>query len=90
MTQTLHLMNSPELLQLVTKDGGSADRFSQSEQGDREIIDEIYLAIYSRFPTTQEQGVAIAYMAGIPDQRRQVIEDLMWALMNTPEFVFLD
>ena len=90
MTQTLHLMNSPELLQLVTKDGGSADRFSQSDQSDREIIDEIYLAIYSRFPTTQERGVAVAFMAGLPEQRRQAIEDLMWALMNTPEFVFLD
>ena len=90
MTQTLHLMNSPELLQLVTKDGGSADRFSQSDQSDREIIDEIYLAIYSRFPTIQERGVAVAFMAGLPEQRRQAIEDLMWALMNTPEFVFLD
>ena len=90
MTQTLHLMNSPELLRLVTQDGGRADQLSQSEVSEHELIDEIYLSIYSRFPTAEERGVATNYVADLPDQRRQAIEDLMWALMNTPEFVFLD
>jgi hypothetical protein len=90
MTQTLHLMNSPELLRLVTQDGGRADKLSQSEQSDHEVIDEIYLSIYSRFPTAEEREVAKNYMAETPDQRRQSVEDLMWALLNTPEFVFLD
>jgi hypothetical protein len=90
MTQTLHLMNSPELLQLVTRDGGRADQLSQSELSEHEVIDEIYLSIYSRFPTAAERGVAMNYLSELPDQRRQAIEDLMWALMNTPEFVFLD
>ena len=90
MTQTLHLMNSPELLRLVTQDGGRADQLSQSEVSEHELIDEIYLSIYSRFPTAEERGVAMNYVADLPDQRRQAIEDLMWALMNTPEFVFLD
>jgi hypothetical protein len=83
-------MNSPELLRLVTQDGGRADKLSQSEQSDHEVIDEIYLSIYSRFPTAEEREVAKNYMAETPDQRRQSVEDLMWALLNTPEFVFLD
>ena len=54
------------------------------------IIENLYLSIYSRRPTEAESKNAAALFEKEGATRRQVIEDLMWALLNTPEFVFKD
>ena len=53
-----------------------------------EIIEELYLLVYSRMPTDPERLIAARVFDGVP--RRQATEDLLWALLNTPEFVFKD
>jgi hypothetical protein len=53
-----------------------------------EIVTELYLACYSRLPTEEEIQLATASFADHPLIRRRAIEDLLWALMNSAEFVF--
>ena len=55
-----------------------------------EMIDELYLAIYSRYPGAEERETCRQLFASAGDARRQSCEDLMWALVNTPEFMFKD
>jgi len=90
MSQALHLMNSPELHAKVTSDEGTAATLAASEKSPNELVDELYLLVYNRFPTAEERSVGDSLYARGEISRRQVTEDLMWALLNTPEFVFKD
>lgn len=88
VVQVLHLMNSPNLHRKVTADGGRAARLAASQKTAQEIVDELYLMVYGRSPTEDERSICLKVFAEKNTTRRQAIEDLMWALINTPEFVF--
>jgi hypothetical protein len=86
VVQALHLMNSPRLHQKVTSDTGRAAKLAASTLSPREIVDELYLLVYCRYPDEDERAFALRVFA--EGNRRQAAEDLLWALLNTPEFVF--
>ena len=89
MVQTLHLMNAPNLHRKVTSDEGRAARLAASDKKADEIVDELYLLVYARLPASGERQVAADWFASAAS-RRQATEDLVWALLNTPEFLFKD
>lgn len=90
MVQTLHLMNAPRLHQKVIDDKGRAAELAAGTKSPREIVEEIYLLVYSRFPTEAELPVALDLFEKRESGRRAAAEDLLWALLNTPEFVIQD
>lgn len=51
-----------------------------------EIVRQAYLRTVSRPPSEGEQQKAVAYLQETPD-RRVGIRDVLWALMNTKEFI---
>jgi hypothetical protein len=85
VTQLLHLMNSQEIDGRIRSDAARAARLAASDRTAGEIVDELYLAIFSRLPGEGEQQYARKLIDGA-ENRRVVIEDIMWALMNSPEF----
>ena len=88
VVQALHLMNSPRLHAKVTSDEGRAATLAASKKTTQEIVDELYLLVYCRQPSDAERQTAARVFVGVT--RRQATEDLLWALLNTPEFVFKD
>jgi len=73
----------------IVSDTGRAAQLAATDKPPQEIVDELYLTVYSRFPSGEErQAVTAAFAAN--SNRRQATEDLLWALVNTPEFVFKD
>jgi hypothetical protein len=90
VVQALHLMNAPDLHRKVTSDAGRAAALATSAKGPREIVDELYLMVYSRWPDVEERRIGESLFAEKGSTRRQVAEDLLWALLNTAEFVFKD
>jgi hypothetical protein len=90
VTQALHLMNAPELHQRVTSDSGRAARLAASSLSVDEIVEEIYLLVYSRLPDDEEREIGRRLFAEEGANRRRAADDLMWALLNTPEFIFKD
>jgi hypothetical protein len=89
IVQALHLMNSPGLHRKVVSDDGLAARLAASDRTAVAIVEELYLTVYSRFPTADET-TAVVQVFEQNGNRRQATEDLLWALLNTPEFVFKD
>ncbi len=89
IVQALHLMNAPSLHRKVTSDEGRAATIAASDKTPPQIIEELYLLAYSRLPTAEEQSSLVALFENNAN-RRQATEDLMWALLNTPEFIFKD
>jgi hypothetical protein len=48
------------------------------------IVEELYLATLSRFPTEEELRRSLEHL----NEHRDIgVEDLQWALINQPEFV---
>jgi hypothetical protein len=89
VTQALHLMNSVELDRRIRSDSGRAARLAGSELSAAEIADELYLSIYSRDPSAGEREYCSGLIAAA-ENRRLAVEDLMWAMLNSPEFSIQD
>lgn len=87
--QILHLMNSPELNRKLTQDDSRVAQLAASELTNEQLIEETYLLIYSRLPTDEEKQKLVALLPA-REERRRVVEDVFWALLNTPEFYYID
>lgn len=87
LRQVLHLLNSQDV-QLKISSSPRLRQLIAEQPDDQKVIEELYLAALSRHPTEEELSKVLAYFADQPTARRQSAEDLLWALMNTKEFVF--
>ncbi len=90
MGQALHLMNSEVLQSKLTSTAAGA-RLQQLAGGTlapREAVAELYLACFGRLPTEAEASVATAGFPEEASERRRFLEDLLWVLLNSAEFVF--
>ena len=87
--QVLHLMNSPAFNKKLSLDSARPAQLATSEVPNEKIVEEAFLRIYCRFPTAAESERALAILPE-REQRRPNVEDLFWALMNAPEFFFID
>jgi hypothetical protein len=61
-------------------------RMMEAGRTDAEIVTELYLATVSREPTAAEREKMVAYVTSKPD-RRAALEDALWALINSKEFL---
>ncbi|MBM3457744.1 MAG: DUF1553 domain-containing protein [Armatimonadetes bacterium] len=88
VTQVLHLMNSPAIQNRLVSPEGRAATLAASSLTPDQIIDELYFSAYSRPPKPDELAAARQAFTrpGVP--RRAAIEDLIWVVLNSPEFVF--
>jgi hypothetical protein len=89
LTQVLHLMNSPGVQNKLSADDGRAAQIAASPFTEAQIVTELYLTVCSREPTVQEQRAAVAAFRRPGATRRSATEDLLWTLINSPEFVFI-
>jgi hypothetical protein len=87
IAQVLHLMNSPEVGEKLTSKTGRIAALLAAHLPPRRIVDELYLASVSRFPTLEESRAAIQALTAAPD-RQKAAEDLLWVLLNSKEFLF--
>jgi len=90
LVQALHLMNSRSFHEKITSDSGRIAALAACEKSPQEVVEQIYLLVYSRRPDATELARAVAHFDAPGASRRRVCEDLTWALLNTPEFVFKD
>jgi Protein of unknown function (DUF1553)/Protein of unknown function (DUF1549) len=88
--EALHLMNSEVLHDKLTSTDARArvQRLATNGAAPSDIVAELYLACYGRHPTVEETEIAVARFTDDPRSRREAIEDTLWALLNSAEFVF--
>jgi hypothetical protein len=100
LAQSLHLFNSTDLqTKLVSEEGRAATLVKETQRGDDEKVRELYLWAFARQPDAEELKLASSHLTrerkdkdGKPlaadAAKRQGYEDLLWALINTKEFLF--
>jgi hypothetical protein len=81
-------MNSEEIMAKVRSRQGTARRLARSRKAPAEIIDELYLGTLSRYPGAKEKALMLKVFDEAKDDRQAAVEDVLWALLNTREFVY--
>lgn len=95
MTQALHLMNAAKIQKRITADGSKCQILADSDMPPDQIIQDLYLTVFNRTPDESEIAALQAEFQSLKNandkvERRKLIEDLMWSMVNSPEFLYLD
>lgn len=87
VVQALHLMNSKDLQNKLSGENPWLD--SLTKLSSEEAVKEIYIRLYSRFPSETETQTSSAHLENATEEKdkRVAIEDMVWSLLNTAEFV---
>ena len=86
IAQALHLMNSPEVAGKVQASAGTARRLADSKLTPDAVVEELFLAGLGRRPTAAEAArLREAFAEG---DRRAATEDVLWAVLNSKEFLY--
>jgi hypothetical protein len=88
--QRLHMLNSSHILGKISKSTKLRNLISPPEGGlkFRDAVTRVYLAILSRPPTEKDYKTLEAYAQGEETQGEKALLDLIWALLNSPEFLY--
>lgn len=85
--QVLLLANSDEVENKIADGKGRAKKLIDTNRTPAEIVEEIYLSAYSRSPRPDERTSAISYIE-LAQDRNKAVQDLLWAILNSREFMY--
>jgi Protein of unknown function (DUF1553)/Protein of unknown function (DUF1549)/Bacterial Ig-like domain (group 2)/Bacterial Ig-like domain len=88
LAQALHIANGDMINRKLADPSGRVTRLLAEHPRNEELIDELYLITVSRPPNEQESLQCQAILSDA-STRREGAEDLLWALLNTKEFLFV-
>ena len=87
VAQVLHILNAPGIQEKLSHVGGQVSQLVAKHHKSTDLVEELYLMMYSRFPTAEERKTGVDYLKDQPN-RQLAAEDLCWSMMNSIEFVF--
>ena len=68
--------------------GGRAEVVAKDPRPDGDKVDELFLWALGRKPTPEQRDLALANIAKNAANKKAAYENILWALLNTKEFVF--
>ncbi len=87
LSQALELLNGEALQAKLGAPDGLVSRLLRVGQPDQQLIAELFLTALSRPPTPKELADVRKLIAPSPN-RTEALQDVLWALINTKEFMF--
>ena len=99
LAQSLHLLNARDIQEKLAADAGRPAQFAGDSRSDEEKLREMYLLAYSREPSADELALAKSHLdkprkaadgqaLDAAKSKRAGYEDVVWAILNTKEFLF--
>jgi len=89
LAQSLHLLNSSEVQSKISGGSGRAQLLTNDkERSHEERVKELYRWAYSRESNADELQIALAHIKKHEANVKVAYEDIIWALINTKEFLF--
>jgi hypothetical protein len=85
--QVLLLANSEEMENKIGDGNGRIAKMFKDKKPAAAMVEELYLTSLSRLPTAAELKRLTDYIEKATDKQRAA-EDVLWALLNTREFMF--
>jgi hypothetical protein len=102
ITQALHVINGDTLNKKLASPEGTIALFMKLGLSDRRIMEYMYLSAFSRYPSDSERATLAAALdkarlengnvkgteEARRDAHRQALEDMVWAMLTSKEFLF--
>ena len=98
IAQALHVINGDTLNKKLSAPDGYVTLFLKLGLSDRKILDHMFLSAYSRYPKAEEAAQITVMLSKARegkltrevqnDRRQQALEDMMWSLLTSKEFLF--
>ena len=87
LPQVMYLLNGEELWEKIRSPEGTVMALLKEHEDAAELVAALYVAMLSRPPTRAEKKSGVRYLAD-SETRVEGAQDLAWALLNSPEFLF--
>jgi hypothetical protein len=87
IAQALHLLNGDALNKKIANPTGRIESLLKAKKTPEQIVEELYLVTLSRLPNQDEIDRAQRWQREAPTPR-EGLHDLLWALLNSREFLF--
>ena len=89
LAQSLHLLNSAEVQgKIADGQGRAALLAADAKRPVEDRVEDLFYWVYGREPHGDEMTTAVAYIGKFNDNPKTGFEDVVWALINTKEFLF--
>lgn len=97
ITQALHVINGDTLNKKLSDANGYVALFQKIGLSDARVLDQLSLSAYGRYPAAEEKKTMLEALAktrggatpeAAKENRRQGLEDLVWAMLTSKEFLF--
>ena len=84
LAHTMNLINGDTIGEALNAPDNKIKRLVEAEPDDHRVVEEIYYTVLNRPPTEQERAT-VGLDGG---SRLEAAQDLTWALLNSPAFLF--
>lgn len=87
LAQVLLMANSEELENKISAREGRLAKLIQDKKPIQDVINDLYLSAFSRLPSPSEKTRLLDFVNKTEDKKLG-LEDVLWALVNSREFMF--
>jgi hypothetical protein len=87
LTQSLHLIGGETLSVKIRDQRSVLARLLREGRNDEEILEHLYISAFSRQPAEEEKAALLTGMRKASD-RKAGLEDALWAILNSKEFLY--
>ena len=87
MLQALHFINGKSILGRVQNPSARPALLLRQKLTDAQLVTELYLWSLARHPSAAEMKVGLDFFRSYGQQRAEAAQDLMWALLNSRDFL---
>jgi hypothetical protein len=89
LVQVLHLSNGDTVNQKLAVPDNRIGRWLKDFPDHSALLNEVFLVCLSRFPSTDEASHILPLLnEASGEQKREVLEDLVWSIVGSREFLF--
>jgi len=81
IAQTMHLISGDTIQKKLSAEGNIISRWMSGD-----VVDSLFLRTLTRFPTAREKAALDTALAG--GDRKAVLQDALWAILNSKEFLY--
>ncbi len=90
MLQSLYMINGATFLARLTNANGKVAALVKQTPDDKALIEQLYLWSLARMPEQKELDVALEFFKSKEGKRDEAAQDLMWALLNSRNFLLVE
>ncbi|HVU89973.1 MAG TPA: DUF1549 and DUF1553 domain-containing protein [Pirellulales bacterium] len=89
VVQVLHIANGNSLNDKLQSPANAMSRLLAENTSDDKLLEGLYLAALSRYPTEAEKAKILPELAATSAaDKRQAVEDMYWSVLSSTEFLF--